>query len=69
MRVGGIILILLGAAILVWGAFGFLTREKVVDLGPVEVTREERHYSPYGTIAGGILLVGGVVLMIAARRT
>jgi hypothetical protein len=58
-----------GAIVLVWGTFGFRTREKVVDLGPIEATREKTHYTPYAPIAGGILLASGVVLMIAARRT
>ncbi len=69
MKVGGILLILIGAVVLIWGSFGFRTREKVVDIGPIEATREETHYTPYAPIAGGILVAGGVVLMIAGRRT
>jgi hypothetical protein len=58
----------LGAIILVWGAFGFKTRETVVDIGPLHATRDVTHHTPYGTIAGGVLLAGGLVLTIAARR-
>lgn len=69
MKIGGLILLILGAVILIWGAFGFRTREKVIDVGPIEASRETTHYTPYGPIAGGILLVGGVVLMVAGRKT
>jgi hypothetical protein len=69
MRTGGILLLVMGAIILVWGAFGFKTREKVVDIGPIEATREETHYSPLGPIAGGVLLAGGLAMLVAARRT
>jgi drug/metabolite transporter (DMT)-like permease len=68
MKIGGAILILLGVVVLVWAAFGFRTREKVLDLGPIEATRETTHYTPYGPIVGGMLLVGGVVLVVAARK-
>jgi drug/metabolite transporter (DMT)-like permease len=68
MKIGGAILILIGVVVLVWGAFGFRTREKVLDLGPIEATREKTHYTPYAPIVGGILLVGGIVLVVAARR-
>jgi hypothetical protein len=68
MKAGGVVLIVLGVVLLVWGAFGFTTREKVIDIGPIEASREETHYSPVGPIAGGILLAGGVAMMVASRR-
>jgi uncharacterized membrane protein YidH (DUF202 family) len=69
MKTGGLVLVLIGAVILIWGAFGFRTREKVIDVGPLHASKETTHYTPYGPIAGGILLIGGVVLMVAGRRT
>ena len=64
----GIILIVLGLIIIVWGAFGFKTREKVVDVGPLHATKETTHHVPYGPIAGAIVLIGGVVLVASGRR-
>ena len=68
MKIGGLILIVIGLVVLIWGAFGFKTREKVVDLGPIEATKETTHYTPYAPIAGAVLLVGGVILTVAARK-
>jgi drug/metabolite transporter (DMT)-like permease len=69
MKIGGLVLALVGAVVLIWGAFGFRTREKVIDIGPIEASRETTHYTPYGPIAGGVLMIGGVVLMVAGRKT
>lgn len=64
----GIILIVIGLIIIVWGAFGFKTRERVVDVGPIHATKETTHHVPYGPIAGAIVLIGGVVLLASGRR-
>ena len=64
----GIILIVIGVIIIVWGTFGFKTREKVVDVGPIHATKETTHHVPYGPIAGAIVLIGGVVLLVSGRR-
>lgn len=65
---GGLVLIVLGLIILVWGAFGFKTRETVVDVGPIHASKETPHDVPYGPVIGGVLLIGGIALVITARK-
>ena len=48
----------------IWGAFGFQTREKVLDVGPIHASRDKEHNVPYGPLAGGLLAVGGVILLV-----
>ena len=67
MKMAGIVLIVIGLAIIVWGAFGFKTREKVVDVGPIHATRDKEHNVPYGPIAGAIVAVGGVILLVKGK--
>lgn len=67
MRAAAIILIVAGIAIVIWGAFGFKTREKVLDVGPIHASKEETHNVPYGTLAGAILAVGGVILLVKGK--
>ena len=67
MKTAALLLILAGIAIVIWGAFGFTTREKVLDVGPIHATRDKTHDVPYGPVAGAILAVGGVILLTKAR--
>jgi hypothetical protein len=68
-RAIGAILIVLGLIGLAWGGFTYTTKKKVLDLGPIEATREEHHTVPVPPIAGAIALVGGIVLVASGRRT
>jgi hypothetical protein len=65
----GIVLIVLGLVALLYGGISWTEREKVVDVGPIEVTREDRERLPVPPIVGGLLLTAGVVLVIVRRRT
>ena len=63
----GIILVAFGLFVLVWGGFNFKTREKVIDIGPIEATREKTHHVPIAPIAGAVAVVAGVSLLIVRR--
>jgi hypothetical protein len=69
MRLIAFVLIALGLIGLLYGGISWTQREKVVDLGPVEVTHDERKAIPLPPIAGGVCLVAGVLLLIGSRRT
>ena len=68
-RTIGAMLIVLGLIGLAWGGFTYTTKKKVLDVGPIEATREEHHNVPVPPIAGALALVGGIVLIAADRRT
>jgi drug/metabolite transporter (DMT)-like permease len=68
MKTAAFLLIFMGIAIVVWGAFGFTTTEKVVDIGPIHATREKEHNVPYGPLAGALLALGGVVLLVKSKN-
>ena len=67
MKMAGILLIVIGLAIIIWGAFGFKTREKVVDVGPIQAMRDKEHNVPYGPIVGAIVALGGVIILVKGR--
>ena len=62
-RVLGSILIVLGMLGIAWGGFTYTTQEKVIDIGPIHATREKTHDIPIPPIAGGLALVGGIVVL------
>jgi hypothetical protein len=66
----GLILIVLGVVGFALGGFSFTHKEKVLDVGPIEATADDKESVPIPPILAGLALVGGVVLVAAsARRT
>jgi hypothetical protein len=68
MKIVGVVLIVLGIVALVYGGIGYTTREKVLDIGPIEATRETRKTVPLPPLLGGLALAGGVVLLIVGSK-
>jgi len=68
MKAIGALLIVLGVIGLAYGGLTWTSREKVVDLGPVEVTQNKTKSLPLPPIAGGICLVAGVILLVGSGR-
>lgn len=64
----GIVLIVLGLVMMLVTGFNFVTKKKVVDLGPVEINKEESHPVQWSPIIGGILLVGGIVVIATGKK-
>ena len=64
----GILLLLVGLAGLAWPVITYTERDKVVDIGPVEVTTEKERRVPIPPIAGGLAAAAGVVLMWSGSR-
>ena len=68
-RTMGIILIAIGVIGLAWGGFNYTTKEKIVDIGPIEATQEKEHSVPVPPLAGAAALVGGIVLLASSKHT
>lgn len=66
-KILGMILIAVGLIGLVWGGFSYTTRDKVADLGPIDITRSKTHSVPLPPIIGAVALVGGIVLLMTGR--
>jgi uncharacterized membrane protein HdeD (DUF308 family) len=64
----GIVLIVLGIGALAYQGFTYTTREKVLDLGPLQATAEREKTVPLPPIVGIVAVVAGVALVIAGGR-
>jgi hypothetical protein len=64
----GILLIALGVLSLMYQGFTYTTREKVIDIGPIEASKETKNRVPLPPILGGLALAGGVALVIAGSN-
>jgi len=67
-RVAALVLIIAGVLMLGYPVLSFTTRERVVDAGPIQVTRDKEHAVPLPPILGGVALVAGIALLVADRR-
>ena len=67
-KVLGAILIVLGIVGIGWGGFTYTTQKKVIDLGPIQATREKHHEVPIPPIAGAVSLIAGIAVLATGKR-
>ena len=63
-----IVLIAIGILALVYQGITYTTQEKVVDLGPVQMTAEKQKTIPLPPIVGVVALAGGIVLLVLGKK-
>ena len=64
----GILLIVLGVFALAYQGITYTEREKVIDIGPIQATRDTTKTIPLPPVLGCISLVGGIALLLAGSR-
>jgi uncharacterized membrane protein HdeD (DUF308 family) len=65
----GVALIVLGVVALVYEGITYTTREKVLDLGPFKAEVKREKTIPLSPLLGVAALAGGIVLLVAGRRS
>ena len=64
----GIILIVIGIVAFAYQGITYTTREKVVDLGPIQETADKTKTLPLPPIVGAVALAGGIVLLVMGNK-
>lgn len=64
----GIVLIVIGIIMLAYTGFNYVTTEKVVDIGPIEINKEKNHRVNWPPVAGIILVVGGIIVIVLDKK-
>ena len=52
----------------VFGNVTFTRKEKVVDAGPVEINKKEKHTVAWPNYAGGVIVAAGVIVLVASSK-
>jgi hypothetical protein len=69
MKKVAIVIILIGLVLTIFTAFTYFTKEKVVDLGKVEITATKPHRASWSPLIGiAIMGIGGVVLLVSGKK-
>jgi hypothetical protein len=69
MKPLGVILVVLGVLALIYQGFTYTTEKKVLDVGPIQATKQEHHTVPLPPILGALALIGGVVILVSDRKS
>ncbi len=67
-RIIGIILIVLGASMLIWTGFTYTKKEKIIDVGPIEISADRQKMVNWPPYLGGILFIGGIVIVLSSKK-
>lgn len=65
----GIAMLIIGLIMIVYSGFNFVTTEKVVDIGSIEITKEKNHFVQWPPIVGVVLIIGGVALIVLDKKS
>ena len=64
----GIALIILGIIAFAYQGITYTSREKIIDIGPIQATADTQKTIPLSPLLGGLALVGGIVLVVVGAK-
>jgi hypothetical protein len=64
----GIALVLVGIVAFVYQGITYTSREKIIDIGPIQATADTKKTIPLSPLLGGLALVGGIVLVVVGAK-
>ncbi len=69
MKYTAIILFIIGLLLTIYTSFNLVTREKVVDIGEIEITADKNNYVAWSPILGiAIMALGGGIFLFGTKK-
>jgi uncharacterized membrane protein YdcZ (DUF606 family) len=69
MKTTGIVLLIIGILLTIFTTFQFFTREKVAEIGNLEITHDKKNTLNWSPLVGvAVMVIGGVVLWQAGKK-
>lgn len=69
MKILGIIILVIGILMAVYTGFNLITKEKIVDIGKVEITQDKKHGFRWSPLMGVVLIaIGGGMYLIGSKK-
>jgi len=69
LAIAGLMLIALGIAGLLLGRFSYTTERRVIDMGPITASVDEKHSIDVPDMAGIAAVLAGTLLVYLGRKT
>lgn len=68
MKKAGIVLLAIGLIITLVTTFDFVTKKKVIDVGGIEITSDQKHAIEWSPLVGlGVLIAGGIIFLLGKK--
>ena len=64
----GVALIVLGIVAFAYQGITYTSREKIIDIGPIQATADTQKTIPLSPLLGGLALVSGIVLVVVVAK-
>ena len=64
----GVALIVLGIVAFAYQGITYTSREKIIDIGPIQATADTQKTIPLSPLLGGLVLAGGIVLVVVGAK-
>lgn len=69
MKKAGIIIMLIGLGLTFFTGFTYFTKEKVVDIGNIEITRSQPHHFNISLLVGfAVMGIGGALIFMSNKK-
>jgi hypothetical protein len=69
MKQTGLIILVVGLLITAFAGFNFVTKKKVVEIGSLEITKDENHVLDWSPLVGiAVIVIGGGVYFYGAKK-
>ncbi len=53
---------------MIYTGFNFVTTEKIVDIGPLEINKDKNHFVQWSPVIGVLFIVGGIVAFAINKK-
>ena len=69
MKRTGIIILAIGLLITVFTGFRYVTKEKVVDIGEIQISRDKQHNFAWSPLIGvAVMVIGGGIILFGVKK-
>jgi hypothetical protein len=69
MKRAGLVIIVIGLLLVIFTGMNFFTREKVVDMGDLQISRNKRHTMAWSPVIGfAVMAVGGGIYLFGSKK-